>query len=261
MTKLRPSKGVLRAFGAPQELLSLGGGEGRCWRAGSLVFKPCDDEVAWCWLAEQLSTVRSDGFRLPLPVSALDGRWCVDGWCAQEAVAGAHPQRGRWSEVLAVGALFHAALAHVPRPAFIDQRDDPWAYGGRVAWQELAPPSGCAELDQLLALRRSLSLPSQLIHGDLSENILFSPTHLPAIIDISPYWRPAGFASAIVVADAVCWRGADPVSLLQCVEHIASFPQLFVRALIYRMGTTIATGIPDLSGYAPGIEFAVQLVD
>jgi hypothetical protein len=53
------------------------------------------------------------------------------------------------------------------------------------------------------------------------------------VIDFSPYWRPVGFASAIVVGDALLWEGADE-SLLAAVSHVDSFPQLLLRALIYR---------------------------
>jgi hypothetical protein len=30
------------------------------------------------------------------------------------------------------------------------------------------------------------------------------------VIDVSPFWRPPGYADAIVVADAVAWQCADP---------------------------------------------------
>jgi hypothetical protein len=44
------------------------------------------------------------------------------------------------------------------------------------------------------------------------------------IIDFPPYWRPPAFASAIVVADALVWEGADEW-LLHAVGHIRRFPQ------------------------------------
>ena len=53
------------------------------------------------------------------------------------------------------------------------------------------------------------------------------------MIDFSPYWRPTGFASAIVVGDALLWEGADE-SLLTAVAHVDDFPQLLLRALIFR---------------------------
>ncbi len=66
--------------------------------------------------------------------------------------------------------------------------------------------------------------------------MLFSDALAPAIIDFSPYWRPTGFAAAIVVADALVWEGADE-GILTSIEYIKQFDQLLVRALIYRAVT------------------------
>jgi len=58
----------------------------------------------------------------------------------------------------------------------------------------------------------------------------------PAVIDFSPYWRPPAFASAIVVADALVWEGADE-RILDAVSYVADFDQYLLRALIYRAVT------------------------
>jgi uncharacterized protein (TIGR02569 family) len=235
------------------------------------VLKPCDDPVEWRWMAEHLPGVKQDGFRLPLPLPARasrardarahDGQWVVDGWCAQLALEGEHPADGRWLDVLAAGDKFHRAVAHLTRPAFLDRRKSPWALGDRVAWGEAPAPLEHPALRKMLDLCRPLSLVHQIVHGDLTENVLFAEGQPPAIIDFSPYWRPVGFAAGVVVADAVCWRDADPDTLLAYVSSIEQFPQLLVRALIFRMVTTIAfsRGEPDLSGYAPGMALAVRL--
>ena len=90
-----------------------------------------------------------------------------------------------------------------------------------------------SHLAQLTAAIRPVSAPCQLIHGDLSGNVLFHHQLPPAIIDFSPYWRPAAWASAIVVADALVWEGADN-RILNAVGHIADFGQYLIRALIFR---------------------------
>lgn len=46
---------------------------------------------------------------------------------------------------------------------------------------------------------------AQLIHGDLTGNVLFAADEAPAVIDFSPYWRPPVFAEAVVVADGLLW--------------------------------------------------------
>jgi uncharacterized protein (TIGR02569 family) len=254
----RPPSTVLQAFDVAQHgLRPLRGGTDLAWRAGHAVLKPCYNPVEWRWLANQLPGVRQDGFRLALPLPARDGRWVVEGWCAQTAVEGAHGQ-GRWLDVLAVGERFHAAIAHLERPTFLDARDNPWSVGDRVAWEEIPSPFDHPSLRRMLDLRRPIHLDAQLIHGDLGGNVLFAEGLPPAVIDVAPYWRPVGFAAAVVVADAVCWEGAPPEIFDEVAAEIDRFPQLFVRALIYRLVTSLefyGTQI-DLSGYAPAIEMA-----
>ncbi|WP_327326924.1 hypothetical protein OG735_33755 [Streptomyces sp. NBC_01210] len=43
--------------------------------------------------------------------------------------------------------------------------------------------------------------------------VLFEPGLPPAIIDWPPYWRPAGWASAVVAVDALCWYEAEAALL------------------------------------------------
>jgi prepilin-type processing-associated H-X9-DG protein len=71
------------------------------------------------------------------------------------------------------------------------------------------------------AARRSIAAPEQLIHGDLSGNVLFADGLPLAVINMSAYWRPAAYASAIVAVDAVLWHGAD-VELLAAVAAPSS---------------------------------------
>jgi hypothetical protein len=60
----------------------------------------------------------------------------------------------------------------------------------------------------LVSALRPVTAPSQLIHGDLTGNVVFDSARPPAIIDFSPYRRPAAYAAAIVAADALVWEGA-----------------------------------------------------
>jgi uncharacterized protein (TIGR02569 family) len=262
--KKPPPIDVINAFNASGDLKSLEGGEGRCWLAEGIVLKPCDNPAMWHWLAEHLPRVPTQGFRLPLPIPALSGQWVVKGWCAQQAVEGQHQDEGRWAEVLHVLDLFHQAIRPLPCPDFIKNRQitDPWILGDRVAWQEESLRKDYAALSHLLNLRTPIQAESQLIHGDFTGNVLFSQYQTPAVIDISPYWRPVGFAYGIVVADAVCWEKANAEILLEQVSHVEDFAQFLVRALIFRMVTTIAVAKnePDLAGYAPGIDLAAKLV-
>ena len=49
-----------------------------------------------------------------------------------------------------------------------------------------------------LADRRDVRTASQVVHGDLFGNVLFAGDAPPAVIDITPYWRPAGWAVGVI---------------------------------------------------------------
>lgn len=233
-----PPAHVLAAFGTSAEAQPLGGGQGTSWRSGELVLKPVDPAMSpeeLEWQGKVLDAVREDGFRVTRLRRALDGAVLVDGWCAWGYVEGTHEER-RWADVIEAGERFHAALAREPRPAHLDARTDHWAIGDRVAWGELSAArfAHVKHLPTLMAALRPLDAPSQLVHGDLTGNVLFAIGLPPAVIDFSPYWRPQAFASAVVVGDALAWEGADE-RLLDAVAHIPSFPQFLLRALVYRI--------------------------
>jgi uncharacterized protein (TIGR02569 family) len=265
---LPPPPRVLAAFGVPgARPVPLGGGQGTAWLAGEMVLKPADmgrDELEW--QARIHSRVRCDGFRLSRVRPALDGSLCVEGWYGTQYLAGWHEQR-RWPEILAAGERLHAALRGIARPPFMGQRSSPWAIGDRTAWGENSASqfAHVRHLPQLTAVLCPVTAPSQLIHGDLTGNVLFHDQLPPAIIDFSPYWRPPAFASAIVVADALVWEGADS-HLLDAVGHISDFGQYLARALIYRAVTDWLL-TPDepaepgvsLDRLAPAVDLACQL--
>jgi uncharacterized protein (TIGR02569 family) len=266
MMEQMPSPAVLEAFGIAGPLTPLEGGQGSSWRAGDAVFKPLDMAKRELeWQATLFVSVNRDGFRVSRPLSARDGSLVVEGWCAWEALVGRHEKR-HWAEIIAVGERFHAALANVPQPAFIAHRTDPWAVSDRVAFGEL-PASEFAHVKHLTRLVSALkptTARAQLVHGDLTGNVLFDAQLPPAVIDFSPYWRPTAFASAVVVADALVWEGADH-RILDTVADIEDFDQYLLRALIYRAVTDHLFRIddpvrPDDSDpYLPTVELACRL--
>ncbi len=232
-----PPRAVIESFGAAGSPSLLAGGRGGAWRVGELVLRPADHgEPPLDWQRGVLGSIADDGgFRVSLPCTTLAGDFESGGWCAWELVEGVH-EEGRWREIIAVGERFHRAISDVPEPAFVAERSDPWAIGDRVAWGELEADrfAPVEHVPDLAAARRELDAPCQLVHGDLTGNVLFGQGLQPAIIDFSPYWRPPAYASAVVVADALVWEGAD-ASLLDVVAHVPRFPQFLVRALIMRV--------------------------
>ena len=195
--------------------------------------KAAEDEREAAWIADVFSSIRQAGFRVPKPVRGQEGSWATEGWVAWEFLEGSE-EKGRFAEKIDVSRKFHAALMGVPDPGFLRSGEHQWAVADRVAWNEqiIEPhPKVAKPLAQLRPLMRPVSLPDQVIHGDLGAgNILFCPERLPAVIDFAPAWRPARFAIAVGVVDLMAWEGADE-SVLDLVSEDAEVGSLLARAL------------------------------
>lgn len=218
------------------------------WRAGVLAGLP-----------------ESEEFRVPRPVRSRTGEWVAFGWEGTELLAGATDVR-RQDEVLRAAEAFHATVAGLPRPDFLDALDDPWSNGDRVAWGEQSIDGSPAYVElagPLVAAWKPVDLVAQVVHGDLPGNVMFADGLPPAIIDWPVYWRPPSWASAVAVADALCWYGAEP-ALAARWSHLPEWGQMLIRALLYRMTTDdLAGGAATWtearrSGYAPVIELALS---
>jgi uncharacterized protein (TIGR02569 family) len=233
-----PPAHVLAAFGVTDAPVPAARGMGRTWIAGDLVLKEVDDEAEHDWVCDVYDAWSSDDVAVARPI-AVDGRWSVEGWSGQGLLPGETARAGDdpgWFR--RVHEAFHEVTRGLARPAFLDNRDDPWAYGERVAWEGEAP-EGHAEtlslLTRAIARVRPVDVDDQVVHGDLGGNVLRDGDRA-AVIDWPPYWRPADWALAVVATDAVCWEGADE-SLLDLWSTGEQWPQLLLRAAIYRLAT------------------------
>jgi phosphotransferase family enzyme len=277
---MRPGPEVLASFGASADPVPLPGGEGTAWRAGDVVLKPAGDPRVARWTADLYrdldsldpaghldlldpSAARWDpGFRVPRPLRTVAGDGAAGDWVAQDPLAGAwvawqwlpgEPASWAgvsplWPRLIAASRAFHTALAGRPAPPWLGRDGSQWTVGDQVAWGERDPGSVLAaapaplagQLRSLLAALRPVRLPAQLIHGDLGGNVLFAPGQPPAVIDFSPYWRPAGLALAVAAVDALTWSGADPAILGDLADQ-PELDQLLARAHVGRLGTEIVS--------------------
>ena len=284
---MRPGPEVLASFGASADPVSLPGGEGTAWRAGEVVLKPAGDPRVARWTADlyrdldpldplapgpldPLAARRDPGFRVPRPLRTVAEDGAAGDWVAQDPLAGAwvawqwlpgEPASWAgvspfWPRLIAASRAFHAALAGRPAPPWLGRDGSQWTVGDQVAWGERDPGSVLAaapgplagQLRSLLAALRPVRLPAQLIHGDLGGNVLFAAGEPPAVIDFSPYWRPAGLALAVAAVDALTWSGADPAILGELADQ-PELDQLLARAHVGRLVTEIVSrrGDPDPS--------------
>ncbi|HEY1427367.1 MAG TPA: phosphotransferase [Caulobacteraceae bacterium] len=231
-----PAASVLAAFGVSGRPRRLAGGQGEAFRVGDVVLKRAPDPEETAWSAGVLASVSSLAFRVPRHFQTHTGAWVVDGWSAQTLLQGAHAF-DRWPEVLALCSDFHGALSSVARPDFMALRSDPWAIADRITWGE-APLAYASRLapfvEPLLDRLAPVASESQVIHGDFAGNVLFADGLAPAVIDFSPYWRPAQFAAAVVVVDAVTWHAA-PATLIDHIARESEGAQMLLRAELRRL--------------------------
>jgi uncharacterized protein (TIGR02569 family) len=243
--RLGPSPHVLRVFGLRErDVRRLPGGAGNVWTDGRVVVKPVGCVPEHTWVCGVYAAWDSDVVRVPEPVLPKGGdtaSWSVDGWGAHVFVEGRDVELLReLGEVKEASDAFHHSVGDLSRPDFMDDRDDPWAYGDRLAWEAAEPHADEATLHLIRLLMDHLTPVTdreQVIHGDILPNVLVADGLPPAVIDWPPYFRPVGMANAVAVTDAITFRGA-PLSLLDEWETGGDWDQLLVRALLYRLGPT-----------------------
>lgn len=240
-----PTAAAVAAFGVDvRELRRLPGGAGYNWTDGRLVLKPVGNVPEHDWVCDVYAGWTSSAVRVPEPAAPShthSDSWSVEGWGAHVFVPGRDLDLDReLSLVKEASDAFHEGLRDLPEPEFMATRNDPWAYGDRLAWEAVEPPPDAETMElvePLLAALRPVTAAAQPIHGDILPNVLAADGLPLAIIDWPPYFRPAGMANAIAVTDAMTFRGA-PAHLVDAWESGEEWPQLLVRALLYRLGPT-----------------------
>jgi uncharacterized protein (TIGR02569 family) len=247
-----PARSVIAAFGlAGHRPVRMSDG---VWRVDRLVLRPAPAELEWVrWEERVLGALADVGFRMQRPRRADDGRITVDGWIARDFLPGTDAGPA-WSAILDVGRRLGAALGSVPSGVGLPlppPRSDAWAAADRMAWDDEPIREDLRDtvVAALLALRRRMSAPSQIVHGDLTRNVLLHPSLPPAVIDFSPYWRPVEVSLAVVVADAVTWHDA-PLALADDIGSTPMGAQALVRAMLGRHLTARQLGRGLLTGPA-----------
>jgi uncharacterized protein (TIGR02569 family) len=241
-----PTVEVQRSFGRVGIATRYASGEGTAFRIADAVFKPVTDRFEAEWIAGVLKELPEGNVRVARPIRATHGEWVVDGWTAWQWVEGTATKH-RWDQVATAGNEFHRSLRGIAEPSFLEARKHQWAIGDRMAFgeQDGVVPSPVGE--QVASLRECIDrnqLPSQVIHGDLAGNVLIADHLPPAIIDFSPYFRPVGYATAVIVVDAIVWFGA-PFTLSELIEPTDYRHDLLARALIFRLAAAALSPTAD----------------
>ena len=254
---MHPPPDVFDLFAVPDDAVALAGGQGHSVLAGDLVRSPGRHEYSANWLNPiiaplfaELDHERPRSIRLAMPIPTRDLKWVAHGWGATRFEPDTRPCRDL-DVLLATGRLLHARLAAkvATAPLGINRRSDRWATAERIAFGESQPtgiPTAVGALvSRLMAELDATGLgPDQLVHGDLAGNALLDATGIPLVIDVAPYWRPALWAEAVCVLDAVMWLGADVAVMGEW--SAGARRQAMLRAALFRVLSDVN---PDVSGY------------
>lgn len=259
MSHLSLSSHILAAFNITGEPQSLAGGRSLCFQVGEHVFKPADNDEESQWVAAFISQIiqqqlhRNSPYILPRPIPRVDDPYSFvfEGWTAWSLLPGQARAPERVMDILRTCRAFHDDIVKmkIEKPLFLSQPTNRFQEADLVAWdekklQDVANVSEevygwfHAELERLQSLKEPLptDISQQLIHGDLTGNVLFddSPGSLPGIIDMTFYWRPKLWAEAIIIADALAWHHQN-ADLVRSYGIDKLRLQLLVRAIQWRI--------------------------
>jgi uncharacterized protein (TIGR02569 family) len=232
-------KVIANKFGSIGIPKLLDGGQGTTYRSGEIILKPVGFLAESKEAAEIVSGLtESPLLNLPKAVKSINGNWVEDGYVAWNFVPGTERQ-GYYSEKLKVCDYFGDIFGGLGKPKFLDLKNDEYTIADRVAWGELEriyPPEQQEIIDLVKSKIRPVNLPSQIIHGDISGNMVFTESGLPGVIDLTLYWRPRNFTKAILLIDAITWEDADP-DIYDLVSNEPEIDQLLIRAALRRIVT------------------------
>lgn len=211
-------------------------GAGPLWRCDEIALRPVTNPAEASWVAQTLGELHVPDLRIGRPLRSSDGRWVVGGWVAFRHIEGR--VEPRYDDVVSASLRLHKATADLPTPRFLSARADVFAMADRAAAGVEEAPLDPARGGRLFAVlsgsRKPLGLRSQVVHGDLFGNVLFVGDAAPGIVDFTAFYRPAEWAAAVVVVDALAWGGADE-GLPRRWSHLSEWSQVLLHALLFRL--------------------------
>ncbi len=235
------SQEFLDAFNLHGAIRPLGGGQNTSVRVQDAVLKPVDNVSYHEWVAGILDQLEPQGYRVSRPIRSKTGRYVHEGWSCTRYEPGEH-RLGAIEQKLRVARALHRDLAGV-QPSAIPPTEDPWTRAHRIAWKRDRLHPGMAKVaqDTLTRLLPEVSPWDgervQIVHSDLSGNVLFHDSLEPLVIDFSPTIAPVEYAEAILVCDCIAWEGS-PVSDLRLLPATELYREAILRAVIFRLAVT-----------------------
>jgi hypothetical protein len=230
---------IIYAFNLNGEIEPLSGGQNTSVKVKNFVLKPVDNNVQYYeWLLNIINELNPHGYRVSKPVRNNTGTFVYKDWGCTHYEPGKH-REGNIKEKLKVARMFHSDLAS---KSFSDipRTEDPWSKSHRIAWQREKLPMSLSKLavrilgELLSKLRLKDDYKVQIVHSDLSGNILFDEVLDPLVIDFSPTIAPAEYAEAILVCDSIAWQGSS-TSEIELICHSEFSIEMILRAIVFRL--------------------------
>lgn len=212
---------------------------GDAWRAGNTVLHPVEDTNRVAWEGKALTTIALPNTTIMTPMRSRDGRLAVGGWAAyRTGDDDADASRPTVDHIVKLGAELHRATANFARPSFVDTSTDAFARADRMAWGEEDPDAlderrGGRWFAILSGSLQPVDLPEQVIHPNLYAGVRVAHGHM-TIAGFRPLYRPAEWATALVVVDAVV-ADEGGSELMSRWAQTQSWRQLLLRAILYRL--------------------------
>lgn len=235
------SEEILNLFNLSGDIVPLSGGQNTSVKVSNAVLKPIDDIHHSEWILNIIYNINPQGYRVSKPIRSKYGTFVSRGWACTQFEVG-KDIKGRIEEKLLVSRLFHHDLSSI-NFTDIPHTDNPWTKGHRIAWQidELPGELPKETQEKISDLLSRVSLKErykvQIVHGDLSGNILFDQVLSPLVIDFSPTIAPVEYAEAILVCDCIAWQGSK-VSEIDLFPDDELYKEMIIRAIIFRLAVS-----------------------
>lgn len=261
---MRLSTDLLHSFDLSGNIVPLSGGQSTSIKVGNAVLKPVDDVRHCEWLLNVINLISPQGYRIAKPIRSKHGTFVRNGWSCTHFEEG-QDTKGRIQEKLLVSKLFHRDLSSIPHHDF-PPIDNPWSKGHRIAWQKDKLPSEFPE-DIQESLNHLLGMVTlrdhydrQIVHSDLSGNILFDEGLNPLVIDFSPTIAPVEYAEAILVCDCIAWQGSE-VSEIGLLPRDERYKEMIIRAIVFRLAVAAIFSNGDCMKYFSEYQAFKPIID
>jgi hypothetical protein len=231
-------KNILKSFNLEGEPIPVEGGQNTSVKVHNAILKPVEEKEYYEWSLKLIDNITPISYRISKPYKNKSGSYVSSNWICNRYESG-NEVDGSIEKKLKVSRLFHQDLSKFEINDF-PEPNNPWAKGHRISWQVEPLPSEFTMISKeiinelLLMIRLKRHYNVQIIHGDLSGNILFDDRYDPLIIDFSPTIAPVEYAEAILVCDCIAWQGSN-ISELNLLPNNELYREMMIRAVIFRL--------------------------